>query len=154
MRNRKDVLADLIHLKGNLPDLQNELLQYPLLQRIEDYPGVVILATNLRSNMDEAFARRFQSIIHFTMPSVEERARLWKDAFSGTCKFPADADILEIAANYELTGGAIINILRTCALRAISRGDTSPTKVELFAAIQKELARSGVVPTILYRLDN
>jgi hypothetical protein len=52
-----------------------------LLQRIEDFPGVVILASNLKENMDDAFTRRFQSMIHFTMPSTEERLQLWKNAF-------------------------------------------------------------------------
>ena len=53
-----------------------------LLQRIEDFTGVVILASNLKSNIDEAFARRFQSIIYFPLPQVEERLRLWNQSVS------------------------------------------------------------------------
>src|SRR5262249_56205414 len=53
-----------------------------LLQRVEDFPGVVILASNLKGNIDEVFARRFQSMIYFPLPGPEERARLWRSAFS------------------------------------------------------------------------
>jgi len=53
-----------------------------LLQRIESFPGTVILASNLKANMDEAFTRRFQSMIHFTIPSPVERYQLWKNVFS------------------------------------------------------------------------
>src|SRR5262245_54924938 len=52
-----------------------------LLQRIDDCPGVVILATNVRSHLDEAFARRFQSIIHFQIPGAAQRLKLWEDNF-------------------------------------------------------------------------
>ena len=52
-----------------------------LLQRIEDFPGVVLLSTNLRSNIDPAFMRRFQSLVHFPVPSAPQRLRLWRQAF-------------------------------------------------------------------------
>lgn len=55
----------------------NQLTGY-LLQKIEDFPGTVIVATNLKSNMDEAFTRRFQNMVHFTIPGPEERLQLWK----------------------------------------------------------------------------
>ena len=58
----------------------NQEISY-LLQRVEDYPGVVILATNLKANVDEAFARRFQAMIHFPMPSPKEREMLWTKGF-------------------------------------------------------------------------
>ena len=58
-----------------------------LLQRIEDFPGMVILATNLRSNIDEAFSRRFQSVIYFPMPTEELRAEIWRKMLKGgQCK--------------------------------------------------------------------
>ena len=58
----------------------NQEVSY-LLQRIEGYRGLVILATNQRGNMDDAFVRRFQSIIHFPMPRIEERHKIWSNAF-------------------------------------------------------------------------
>lgn len=122
-----------------------------LLQLIEDFPGVVILASNLRANMDEAFTRRFQAIIHFTMPSVEERYQLWKNAFSGTCTLSDEIDIYKIAEDYELAGGAIINILRFCALSAIRRNDSVVTKQELFTGIKREYKKENKTITSMYK---
>jgi len=114
-----------------------------LLQQIEDFPGVVILASNLRSNMDDAFTRRFQSIIHFTMPSPQERYQLWQNAFSGTCTLSPEIDLYEIAEDYELAGGAIINVLRYCALSAIKRNDPVVTKQELYEGIKREFKKEN-----------
>lgn len=114
-----------------------------LLQRIEDFPGVVILATNLKTNMDEAFSRRFQSIIHFTMPTAEERYQLWNSAFSGTCTLHPDIDVYKIAEEHELTGGSIINILRFCALSAIRRNDPVVTRQELMTGIRREFKKEN-----------
>jgi AAA+ superfamily predicted ATPase len=114
-----------------------------LLQRIEDYPGVAILATNLNSNMDEAFTRRFQSIIQFKMPGPEERLQLWKNAFSDICTLHTEIDMEQISEEHELAGGAIINVLRTCALSAIRRNDSVVSKSELQAAIRKELRKEN-----------
>lgn len=114
-----------------------------LLQRIEDFPGVVILASNLRANIDEAFTRRFQSIIHFRMPAAEERYQLWKGAFSGKCTLNNDIDLYKIAEEYELAGGSIINVLRYCALSAISRNDTVVTRQELLAGLRKEFKKEN-----------
>jgi AAA+ superfamily predicted ATPase len=119
-----------------------------LLQRIEDFPGVVILASNLKANMDEAFSRRFQSVIHFDMPGEEERYRLWQQAFSGICKLHPDIDVHQLAADYEIAGGAIINILRNCALSAISRNDTVVLQQDLFAALRREYKKEN--KTILF----
>lgn len=114
-----------------------------LLQRIEDFPGVVILASNLKENMDEAFSRRFQSMIHFTMPTAEERVQLWQKAFSGKCKLNPDIDIETIAENYELAGGAIINVLRYCALIAIQRNETVVTYQDLLEGIRREFRKEN-----------
>ena len=114
-----------------------------LLQRIEDFPGTVILATNLDANMDDAFKRRFQSIIHFNMPSAEERVQLWTNAFSGTCTLHGEIDIGEIAEEYELAGGSIINVLRYCALSAVRRNDPVVTRTELMAGIRKEFKKEN-----------
>lgn len=114
-----------------------------LLQRIEDFPGVVILATNLKANMDEAFARRFQSIIHFSMPSADERLLLWEKAFSGVCTLDQEIDLQKIAEDHQLAGGAIINILRYCALSAIRRNDTVVTRQELLLGIKREFKKEN-----------
>jgi len=114
-----------------------------LLQRIEDFPGVVILATNLKSNMDEAFTRRFQSMIHFAMPTEELRLKLWQQAFVGTCDLSSEINLTKIADDYELSGGAIINVLRHCALAAISRNDRCINLKELLAGIRREFRKDN-----------
>ena len=114
-----------------------------LLQRIEDFPGVVILATNLNANMDEAFTRRFQSMVHFRMPSPDERQQLWEQAFSGTCALDPSINLRKISEEYELAGGAIINVLRSCALAAVRKGDPVVALPELLAAIRKEFRKEN-----------
>jgi SpoVK/Ycf46/Vps4 family AAA+-type ATPase len=54
----------------------NQEVSY-LLQRPEEYDGLVVLATNLRANLDEAFIRRFDAVIHFSMPTEDEQRRIW-----------------------------------------------------------------------------
>ncbi|AYL99044.1 ATP-binding protein [Mucilaginibacter celer] len=114
-----------------------------LLQRIEDFPGIVILATNLKANMDEAFSRRFQAMVRFPMPTATERYELWQGAFSGKCTLSPDIDLYKIAEEYELAGGAIINVLRYCAMCAISRGDTVVNADELMEGIRREFKKDN-----------
>ncbi|MFT6140308.1 MAG: hypothetical protein ACJAXN_001521 [Psychromonas sp.] len=120
-----------------------------LLQRIEDFPGVVILASNLKANMDEAFTRRFQAMIHFAMPSAAERLILWQQAFAGSCELEDDVDLAKIAQKYELAGGAIINVLRHCALVAISRAEQKPqgskkvSAMDVMQGIRREFSKDN-----------
>jgi hypothetical protein len=114
-----------------------------LLQRIEDFPGVVILATNLKANMDEAFTRRFQAMIHFNMPKAPERLALWQNAFTHSCELEDDVDLVKIAENYELAGGAIINVLRYCALSAIARNSRRVSHDEIMAGIRREFKKDN-----------
>lgn len=114
-----------------------------LLQRIEDFPGVVILASNLKENMDEAFSRRFQSMIHFGMPAPEERLLLWENAFSGKCRLDPEIDLENIAEQYELAGGAIINVLRYCALKAIQQNETVVGFQDLLEGIRREFKKEN-----------
>lgn len=120
-----------------------------LLQRIEDFPGFIILASNLKANMDAAFSRRFQSMIQFNMPTKEERIKLWQNAFSGTCTLAPEIDLNAIAENFELAGGAIINVLRYCALATIQRNDTVVNKQELLRGIRRELKKENKTITSL-----
>jgi SpoVK/Ycf46/Vps4 family AAA+-type ATPase len=91
-----------------------------LLQRIESFDGVVILASNLHRNLDEAFLRRFEAVVYFPPPRAEERLRLWREGFSPRAHVKADLE--RIARDHELTGGAIINVIRKVSLAAIARG--------------------------------
>jgi SpoVK/Ycf46/Vps4 family AAA+-type ATPase len=119
----------------------NQEVSY-LLQRIEDFNGVVILATNLKSNMDEAFARRFQLIIHFPMPSAAERLQIWKNAFPNNLTLETGLTFDEIANNYELSGGAIINIVRFVCLKLIAVNSTIIEKKYLLEGIKREIKKT------------
>ncbi|MDB5011827.1 MAG: family ATPase [Daejeonella sp.] len=120
----------------------NQQVAY-LMQRIENFPGLVILASNLKANLDDAFARNFQAMIHFAMPGPAERYKLLQNAFSGTCTLHPDIELAKIAEDFELTGGAIINVLRFCALSAVSRGDTVVSKEILLAGIRREFLKEN-----------
>jgi hypothetical protein len=124
----------------------NQQVSY-LLQRIEDFPGIVILATNARTFLDEAFTRRFQSIVHFRMPDAELRERLWRDSFAGK-RYPlsAEVDLARVANEYELAGGSIINVLRFACLKAVVREPQVVEPQDLFEGIQRELHKEGRIP--------
>lgn len=114
-----------------------------LLQRVEDFPGLVILATNMKSNIDEAFARRFQSMIHFPVPGPEQRLAIWKNSFSKHVKLDESIDFEEIANEYPLSGGAIINVLRYCSISALNRGGNTIIKEDIINGISKEYVKEG-----------
>lgn len=114
-----------------------------LLQRIEAYNGLVILSTNLRDNVDEAFSRRFQSIINFPMPNEEQRKLLWKETFSPLCSFEDETIINTIASRYELSGGSILNVVEYCSIMAMSRNSTIIKTEDLKEGIKRELGKEG-----------
>ncbi|MBE7170232.1 MAG: ATP-binding protein [Williamsia sp.] len=122
----------------------NQEISY-LLQRIEDYAGLVILATNLKSNIDEAFARRFQLVIDFPKPDEPQRLQLWKKAFTPPCRLAPEISLPKLAAEHTVTGAAIMNVLRWCSLRALSRNSTEITLPDIKHAIRKEMNKEGKI---------
>lgn len=121
----------------------NQQVAY-LLQRIEDFPGIVLLATNQRSHLDEAFARRFQSMVHFGMPGPEQRLRLWREHFEGQgFRLAPDVDLGRLAREHELAGGSIINVLRYASLRAVSRQARDVRAADLQQGVRRELHKQG-----------
>jgi hypothetical protein len=122
----------------------NQEVSY-LLQRVEDFPGVVILATNFKANMDEAFNRRFQTMIYFAVPGYAQRKLLWRKAFSGkTVLEPQLANKLdEIANKYEVTGGAIINVVRYSSLMALKRKVNVLLYEDVLTGIRREYYKDG-----------
>lgn len=114
-----------------------------LLQRIENYSGLVILATNQRAHIDEAFVRRFQAIIHFPMPRPEERCKIWRQAFPEQIAIASDIDWRQIAARYELTGAGIMNVTHYCAVEALADRSCAVTSRQLEAAIFREFTKEG-----------
>ncbi|NLR80174.1 ATP-binding protein [Chitinophaga eiseniae] len=116
-----------------------------LLQRVEDFPGVVILATNLKANIDEAFARRFQSMVYFSMPGPEQRLRIWQQSFPEHITLEDKLDLEDIARKYEMAGGTIINVVRYSCLMALKRGDNTIRQKDVMAGIRKEFGKDGKI---------
>lgn len=120
----------------------NQEISY-LLQRVEDFPGVVILATNLKANIDAAFSRRFQSEVYFAMPDATQREKLWHNLFAGSANIAPNIDFAEIAERYELAGGALLNVARYAAIRAVRYERQLITQDDLLAGIGRELMKDG-----------
>ncbi|GGE21668.1 ATP-binding protein [Psychroflexus salis] len=112
-----------------------------LLQRIENYNGLVILATNLKPNIDKAFSRRIQSHLYFPLPKTEERYKLWKQSFSNIVDFP-DHFLKTISEKYELSGGNIKNIIQFAWLSSKKLGSNIKEN-HVLAGIKKELSKEG-----------
>lgn len=114
-----------------------------LLQRIEEFDGVVILASNLRHNIDDAFLRRFQSVIQFPMPRAAERLRIWREAFPNKAALERALDLARLADRHELSGGTIVSVTRYAALRALSRGNNTILADDVDEGIRRELQKEG-----------
>ncbi len=120
----------------------NQEVSY-LLQRIEDFAGVVILASNLRGNIDEAFVRRFQTVVAFPMPRASERLRLWREAFSRKAVLDPALDLERLAQRHELAGGTIMNVVRWASMRALARGETRIAADDVDEGVRRELLKEG-----------
>jgi ATP-dependent 26S proteasome regulatory subunit len=114
-----------------------------LLQRIEIYDGIIILASNMKSNLDDSFTRRFESIIPFPMPKTEERILLWEKGFSTKSVLEDKINIEEIASKYELSGGSTMNVIRYSSLMALKRNSNKITLSDLEDGIKKEFQKEG-----------
>ena len=118
----------------------NQEVSY-LLQRVEDYAGLLILASNFKSNMDDAFLRRFHSIIHFPPPSAAERLKLWQKTLP--CLYKPEPSIIlqELSEKYELNGAAILNIVHYASLKSSSRKDEFIRLDDIIEGIRKEFRK-------------
>jgi len=114
-----------------------------LLQRIETCPSLVILATNLRSSIDDAFVRRFQSLVGFARPDAAQRLRLWQGVTSGGMPLAKDVNLGVLARDYDLVGGAIINVVRHAAITALRAGRSSVSQADLVHGIGSEMRKEG-----------
>jgi len=118
-----------------------------LLQRIENHDGLVILASNFKSNIDEAFIRRFQSVIYFPPPTPEERFLLWKKTLPSRkgLKLPSDEELKTIAKKYEISGAGIVNVMQHCALDAIAGNKSGISTLSIQTGIEREYQKEGKV---------
>ncbi|WP_126247598.1 ATP-binding protein [Chitinophaga rhizosphaerae] len=120
----------------------NQEVSY-LLQRIESHAGLTILASNFKNNMDDAFIRRFNSIIYFPPPRAEDRLLLWKKAFPVAAKLQKDVDLKAIAEQFELTGSHILNVVQYVCLQALDRGSPQIGHADVLRGVKRELEKEG-----------
>lgn len=120
----------------------NQEVSY-LLQRVEDFDGLVILATNMKNNIDDAFIRRFNAIIKFSMPDENERLEIWRKSFPSHIRFENDRDIPELVKKYELSGGNITNIVQYACLKAIEKNGTIIYLQDVLNGIKREMHKEG-----------
>jgi hypothetical protein len=119
----------------------NQQVAY-LLQRVEDYNGLVILASNFKDNIDAAFLRRFQSMVFFPKPNRNLRLAMWEKYFK-----VFDTSVLDleaIADKYEISGGGIINVLRYCSISAAKEGSILLKEKDIKEGIESELVKQGI----------
>jgi len=115
-----------------------------LLQRIEDFSGLVILASNNKTNIDSAFLRRFNAIVHFPMPDPAERLHLWKIYLPSNHTISAD-DLKDIAARYEVTGATILNAVHHSAINAFEKSRYID-KDDITESLKREFRKEDRMP--------
>jgi SpoVK/Ycf46/Vps4 family AAA+-type ATPase len=113
-----------------------------LLQRIEGYDGIVVLATNLRSNIDDAFLRRIDVFVDFPAPEAATRRRLWEALLPAAAPRADDVDLDFLAERFELTGGGIRNCTVSAAF--LAAGEGAPIGMtQLVRAVALEYSKLG-----------
>ncbi len=117
-----------------------------LLQRMEEYDGIVILATNLRRNLDDAFIRRLHGAIEFPMPEEPDRLEIWRRTFPPEAPLDPNADLQFLANKFKLSGGNIKNIVLEAAFFAAESG-TDITMTHLVRATRREHQKIGKLIT-------
>lgn len=117
----------------------NQEVSY-LLQRVENFDGLVILTSNFKNNIDDAFLRRFNSVVKFSKPNQEERLKLWQN--SKPDKIDIEDKLLsQLANHYELTGAQIVSAIMHASLLAIDNEEKFLSKENLLSGIKEELEK-------------
>ena len=117
-----------------------------LLQRMEEYSGAVILATNLKMNLDEAFSRRLHFVIDFPLPEEDDRRRIWMSMLPSDLPRGDDIDFVFLARQFKMTGGNIRNIVLAGAFSAASEG-APMGMAHLIRATRREYQKLGRMVT-------
>lgn len=118
----------------------NQEVSY-LLQRIEDFQGLLILASNFKNNIDDAFLRRFHNIIHFPLPGASERYKLWTQSIPKNISFNENVDWRNLADKYEISGAEIINVMYYASLRAYARKNNILKIEDIYSGIKREFGK-------------
>lgn len=113
-----------------------------LLQRLESYFGLVVLASNLKDQIDAAFTRRFHVIVHFPLPRPAERRRIWSLAFPPDAPTESTVD-LDMLMQLNMTGAAIVSAARTAALLAADENSPSISMSHVVRGIARQFHREA-----------
>ena len=119
-----------------------------LLQKMEEFEGLAILATNLRQNLDDAFTRRLAFTVHFPFPDEAERRRIWAEIWPSGVPLAADVDAGRLARELKMSGGNIKNTALAAAYYAAADGGVV-THDHLLHAARREFQKMGKVPVEL-----
>ncbi|MGJ0625062.1 ATP-binding protein [Xenorhabdus bovienii] len=114
-----------------------------LLQRLENFPGLVILSTNNRSHLDSAFNRRFTFITRFTYPDEKIRKKMWQSIWPKNIKLSKDIDFNKLAKKTSVTGANIRNIALLSSFLAAGKGNDEVNNEIIEMALARELAKMG-----------
>jgi SpoVK/Ycf46/Vps4 family AAA+-type ATPase len=118
-----------------------------LLQKLEEYQGVVFLASNLSRNIDSAFSRRLNFVVDFPPPDKQDRERLWRLMLASGAPVSNDVDIAFLAAQFPLTGGDIRNVTLDAAFLAARSDERSVTMKSLIVALGRQVTKQGRAPS-------
>jgi hypothetical protein len=113
-----------------------------LLQQMEQYDGVVLLATNLRQNLDDAFTRRLRFVVEFPFPDAGSRARIWRTHLPATAPVAADVDTDALGRAFEVAGGTIRNIVLNAAFLAADDGQVIDRR-HILSGTRREFEKIG-----------
>ncbi|NOT54932.1 MAG: ATP-binding protein [Deltaproteobacteria bacterium] len=117
-----------------------------LLQKIEEYDGVVILASNLSKNIDEAFSRRMHYVVEFPLPDESHREKLWRGMFPPEVPLGEDVNFQFLAKQFQLAGGDIRNVALDAAFLAAQDGKVITMK-QLVMAMSRQMIKQGRIPS-------
>lgn len=115
-----------------------------LLQALEQYDGLTILATNLRHNVDDAFVRRLAFTVTFPVPEEAERRRIWRRCWPELVPLAEDVDVDFLARRFKLTGGNIRNVALAAAFAAAA-ADGPVTMAHVVRGVRREFQKMGKV---------
>ena len=113
-----------------------------LLQKMEEYSGITIMTTNFIENIDKAFFRRINYVVHFNLPDFDLRLKIWKNMFPVNTPISKDVDFEYLAKNFEIAGGSIKNIVLTASFMAASESDKVEMK-HIIKSVEYELKKQG-----------
>ena len=117
-----------------------------LLQKMEEHDGVVILASNLAKNIDQAFSRRLHYVLEFPRPDASLRERMWRTIVPADVPLDPDVDFAFLGRQFDLAGGDIKTVALDAAFIAAGEG-RAPRMADFMAAVSRQMLKQGRPPS-------